>query len=763
VRHQVQIFACCRRPGAAWLVARAATLVSLVSLAAACTPIHGVQRKDGATGQGGESGAAGSNSITAESSGSSGSPAPEMVIAQAASACSEPSARACSEDDIRTPLVCRGTKWESQTACNKSERCEGTRGPRLGACVPIASECLEHDDGDVFCDGDAMRSCSKLVLTEPRGCGERKVCSEESGVAECVCGNNWRDQGDGMGCSAPTSCAEGNGGCDIETTCEIAAGQPTCTACPSGFEGTGDTACLAQLTELIVQDGTFALEPAFSPAQHEYVVKLPLLQQSIQLALKTPDTVSLDIDDVKLAAGTPWQSAPLPLGEQKIAINLNARSGRKSTYTLTVQRSGVQEAYIKAAASDNGDELGISTAIWGDTLVVGAAYDDSSSTDPNDDSRSDSGAVYVFVRSGGVWTQQAYLKAEPPVASDYFGLSVALREDLLVVGAPGATALASSTPHGGSVHVFKRSGEKWTFLDKLAPADTGVQDLFGQSVALDDKQLIAGAPFESGAETFGGAIYVFPRSGDSFAAPTMIRATPPLPSGLFGMSVALDGDTTVVGSPQYNFLRPTETSSGKAYVFTGGGAQWSQLQELQPSASLEDGATFGWTVAVAGDAIAVGAPRARATNEGQGPGDAYVYERAAAGGMWQLAKAFQAEVPRKSDWYGYSVKLSTTTLLVGSPGDASSSSGLLGDPNNDDAIESGATFMYGRDSNKSWLLTGYIKASNPDSPDGFGGVVALYGDTVVSTSSGEGSNATGVNGDQANNALMRAGAVYVFR
>jgi hypothetical protein len=128
-----------------------------------------------------------------------------------------------------------------------------------------------------------------------------------------------------------------------------------------------------------------------------------------------------------------------------------------------------------------------------------------------------------------------------------------------------------------------------------------------------------------------------------------------------------------------------------------------------------------------------------------------------------MAYPFRAPVPRASDWYGYVVKLSAaSTLLIASVGDASGAEGLSGTPSNDAAANSGAIFMYGRHRDE-WLNTTYIKASNPGTPDYFGSAIGVYGDTIVSTSPGEASDAPGVNGNQASNATPSAGAAYVFR
>jgi hypothetical protein len=99
--------------------------------------------------------------------------------------------------------------------------------------------------------------------------------------------------------------------------------------------------------------------------------------------------------------------------------------------------------------------------------------------------------------------------------------------------------------------------------------------------------------------------------------------------------------------------------------------------------------------------------------------------------------------------------------LVASVGDASGASGVMADPNSDAAVDSGAILMYGRHGNE-WLQTTFIKASNPDKPDYFGSAMSVYGDTLVTTSPGEASDAAGVNSNQASNAAPFAGAAYVF-
>ena len=657
------------------------------------------------------------------------------------------------------PVMCNDGKWTAQASCSLTERCETTAGPGAGLCTPIATLCLTHEPGEEFCDGELVRTCENLVLSESRKCRERRRCTEIDGIAECVCATGWVDLGTGAGCERPTSCATDNGGCDELTQCSVQGTETICSTCPPGYEGAGKTGCSAQLTDLQVEGGT--ISPQFSADNHSYRVSMPLTQQQLRVTAQAAIGVTVDIDNVAQEPGTPWVSAPLALGEHKITISLSTSKDVKSSYELIVTRTGVQEAYLKAEAAEGSAEFGMSVSVWGDTVVVGSIYEDGSRENPLDKSTSNSGGAYVFVRdAGGNWSQQAHLKGNPTRAGDYFGFQTAIHEDTLAVSAPGGTLLLSSTPHAGSVHIFKRVAGQWSFVQRLSPG-TEQGDLFGQTVALDGDKLVVGAPTDSTTQNFSGRIYVYPREGDGFGEPTSFKAREPSESGLFGVALAVEGDTMVVGAPQFNYVR-SWIGAGRAFVFQRVNSQWTEAQELEAPASLEDGATFGWRVDIAGNTVAVGAPRARGADEGQGPGEAFIYERAAPSGTWALTQSLRAVVPRASDWFGWSVQLTESLLLVSVLGDASSSRGLMGDPNLDDAPNSGALYMYGRNKDQ-WVMSGLIKSTNSETQDSFGWGIALHGDTIVSSAPGEASDATGVQGDQASNALPSAGAAYIFR
>ena len=286
-------------------------------------------------------------------------------------------------------------------------------------------------------------------------------------------------------------------------------------------------------------------------------------------------------------------STPNESASQAGAAYVFVRSG--TTWT--------QQAYLKASQVTAGDQFGVSVAVSGDTVVVGANQEDSSTTGVNstpNESASGSGAAYVFVRSGTTWTQQAYLKASQVNASDTFGLSVAVSVDTVVVGGnleDSSTTGVNSTPDesaadSGAAYVFLRSGTTWTQQAYLKASNTpssssGEGDGFGNSVAVSVDTVVVGAPREDGSTTGvnstpdesaanAGAAYVFVRSGGAWTQQTYLKASQVTGSDFFGGSVAVSGDTVVVGASGEDSSTsgvnstPNESvsASGAAYTFT---------------------------------------------------------------------------------------------------------------------------------------------------------------------------------------------------
>ena len=236
------------------------------------------------------------------------------------------------------------------------------------------------------------------------------------------------------------------------------------------------------------------------------------------------------------------------------------------------------------------DRFGYSVALDGDTALVGAFRD------------TDRGSVYVFSRSGSGWTQQALLTANGGLSGDFFGWSVALDGDTALVGARSHDV--DGRVDQGATYVFIRTADSWTQQAKLIAADGATGDFLGWSVAIDgDTALIAAYGDDVGA-TDQGSAYVFTRSGSSWTERARLIATDGAADDFFGVSVALDGGTALVGAASDDV--GGNSRQGSAYVFTGSGSSWFQQAQL----TAGDGMTFdrfGSSVGLVGDTALVGA------------------------------------------------------------------------------------------------------------------------------------------------------------
>ncbi|MEM9454017.1 MAG: hypothetical protein AAGF11_07550 [Myxococcota bacterium] len=494
--------------------------------------------------------------------------------------------------------------------------------------------------------------------------------------------------------------------------------------------------------------------------------------------------------------------------------------------------------YFKASNTDPGDDFGQSVALSadGNTLAVGARDESSNATGidmdmgpgQDDDTAPYAGAVYVFERTGGTWSQQAYVKASNTDASDHFGFSVALSADgnTLVVGAPYEDSSATGVDTGmgpgqnnnfasnaGAVYVFERMGDTWSQDAYVKASNTGTDDFFGWDVALsaDGNTLAVGAMCEGSGATgvdmgmgmgqndntayCAGAVHVFERIGDSWSQQAYVKASNTDADDEFGWDVALsaDGNTLAVGAlyedssatgvdmgmgPGQN--DDTASSSGAVYVFEQTGDTWSQQVYIKASnTGISD--TFGLSVALSadGNTLAVGASNedssATGVDMGMGPGQddktssagaAYVFERT--GGIWSQQAYIKASNTGTYDLFGSSVALSAdgNTLAVGAHGEDSSATGVdtgMGPGQNDDSeSNAGAVYVFER-TGDIWSQHAYVKAPSPRGDDHFGATVALSDDatSLVVGANGENIFATGI-GAEPRGFAFNAGAVYLY-
>jgi FG-GAP repeat/Bacterial Ig-like domain (group 1) len=320
--------------------------------------------------------------------------------------------------------------------------------------------------------------------------------------------------------------------------------------------------------------------------------------------------------------------------------------------TVFVRSGGAWTQQQKLTASDGAanDRFGWSVALAGDTLVVGAPFDDVGA--------SNQGSAYVFVRSGGVWTQQAKLTASDGAADDVFGDSVALAGDTLVAGAP-EDSLGGN--HFGSAYVFVRSGGVWTQQQKLTASDGGFGDRFGDSVALAGDTLVAGAPLDDVGAGNQGSAYVFVRSGGVWTQQQKVTASDGAVDDRFGSSVALTGDTLAVGAPSGGVR--ASFAQGSAYVFVRSGGAWTHEAKLTASDGAA-GDSFGSAVALASDSALVGSPGDDVGANGD-QGSATVFTRSSA--VWTQQAKVTASDGAPGDDFGRSVALAGDSVVAGAP------------------------------------------------------------------------------------------------
>lgn len=386
---------------------------------------------------------------------------------------------------------------------------------------------------------------------------------------------------------------------------------------------------------------------------------------------------------------------------------------------LVVPPPPFQSALVELLAADAGpgDGFGWSVAVDGDTLLIGVHRRDAGGTDR--------GAVVVFERSAGAWTQTAELTADDGADFDRFGRAVALDGDTALVGAPFHDLGAGSE---GAAYVFLRTAGVWSQVAKLVADDAAFGDRFGHAVALDGDRAIAGAPYASSVANQDGAAYVFERSGASWSQVAKLVADDAAADDAFGWAVGLDGGTAAVGAP-YGGDGPNQ---GAAYVFEVAAGVWSQAARLVAD-DAEDGDGFGEALALEGDALLVGAPFADAAIGNEGA--AYVFTPG--GGGWTQSARLASPEPGADHVFGSAVAIRGDVAVVGAPQAKVAGVGI------------GAAHAFER-SGGTWSVLATFRAPDPSFDDTFGHAVAFDGVHAV------------VGAPLVDGAIANEGAAYVI-
>jgi len=343
--------------------------------------------------------------------------------------------------------------------------------------------------------------------------------------------------------------------------------------------------------------------------------------------------------------------------------------------------------------------------------------------DPNGDQ---AGSAYVFERAGDGWDQAAKLAPDDGDSGDLFGVAVALEEGTALVG-----ARRDEDPAGaGSAYVFEPTDDGWAQQAKLVPEAITVQARFGWSVALSGETALVGAPRESGASDNAGSVYVFERGDGTWEEQTAL--TPGEASGgdLFGTAVDAAGETALVGAAGTS--DPNGDQSGVAYVFERSDGGWAQAARLVPDDG-DEGDLFGSTLAFDGETVLVSAVGDEDPN-GEESGSAYVFER---GDGWAQATKLAPDDGTEGDEFGWSAAVAGETALVGARRND--------DPNGEDG---GAVYRY-EAVDGEWAQS--AKVAPDEGNEGalagssveLAGEVAFVGAPTDTASTGDGSAETG--------------------
>ncbi len=397
-----------------------------------------------------------------------------------------------------------------------------------------------------------------------------------------------------------------------------------------------------------------------------------------------------------------------------------------SAYVFT-KSNGIwtQTAYLTSAEDTTGfGGFGSSVAIEGNTVVVGAPHSGANG-------EWDVGSAHIFTRVNEIWTRSATLVAHDPREEARFGFAVALSGNRVLIGAPGGESRSVGTPAiRGGAYIFNRVPDGWEFAAKLLPADGKDDDLFGESVALEGDHAFVGAPDHDGTSTHHeGIVHVFTGFGGTWNPGTTLRVAGDFYYANFGVSLAADGDTLIVGARGDLNYENSVDEVGRAYVFIGNGASW-WLQAKLASSDIAD-AGFGTSVAIAGDTVAIGAP-SKSPAEPYPRGSAHIFTRSA--GIWTERTRFDSDFNQDGGHFGASVALGGGTLLIGAPREHTSAQNF-----------SGRAHAY-TGSEANWVAAGKLLGSDGGDDFQFGTSVALdqnralvgapFDDTALGTDSG---------------------------
>jgi len=413
---------------------------------------------------------------------------------------------------------------------------------------------------------------------------------------------------------------------------------------------------------------------------------------------------SVAISGDTIIVGSQWHDTPF------------AGCGAAYVYTRT---AGVWTEQQKLTASiPIGDAyFGWSVSIDGDTCIVGAPYDDTAVLQD--------GSAFVFVRSGGVWSEEEKLTAFDPFLNDYYGWSVSVSGDTCAIGSYQDDDLGGGS---GSTYVYTRALGVWTLEQKLTASDGVAGNMFGYSVSLDEDALLVSAPF---ANANKGQVYYFTRAGIVWTESQKLKAGDGALSDWYGNSICLSGDRCIIGAHGDD---DKGSFSGSAYIYSLAAGTWSLSCKVKAVDGVADD-YFGQAVSIYDDLIIIGARND--DDLGLSSGAIYLFDPLTVSDPLYQQKVISSD-GEANDEFGCSIAISADTCVVGARRD------------DDKGNNAGAAYVFVQASGV-WSQQQKLLASDGAGGmmfgDSFGEAVAIDGDTCVIGASGKNSG---------------EGAAYVF-